>query len=222
MEWSKIPTNLINGKTDKEILAIVKYQLLYALYEEEPNKILLSRFLTKKQQLLIQNYIKSIEEIVKNDLKVIQKKRNTNKLQYAKNKEKYKNSDSLKDVCQTEQIREDKIREDKNISLAPEKNLDPYSHPIISKYFGLHKQILNKRCFLNNQHRNKLIELYNDIDKFEETLPVVLKRLKYLNFEGINFTPNSSWLLKDDNYIRVLEGTFGTKEEEEEYYYNAN
>lgn len=105
---------------------------------------------------------------------------------------------------------------EKNDNLAPKK-LDPYTHPIVEKYIGLHKEILGKRCYLDNMHRLKLVELYSDIEDFEDTLPVVLKRLKHLNFEGIDFTPNSSWLLKNDNYIKVLEGTYGTKEGERAY-----
>ena len=105
----------------------------------------------------------------------------------------------------------------KNLEEKPIKKIDPYNHPIITKYMQLYKEILNKRCFLDNNHRNKLVELYSDIENFEETLPTVLKRLKHINFEGIDFTPNSSWLLKNDNYIKVLEGTYGTKENEGEY-----
>ena len=46
MEWTKIPTDLLQSATDdKDILSIVKYQLLYALYEEEPNDKILTRFL---------------------------------------------------------------------------------------------------------------------------------------------------------------------------------
>ena len=96
MEWSKIPTNLINGKfEDAEILAIVKFQLLYALYEEMPNEKILSRFLTKKQKNIVKNFVSDIQPNVEKEIKSIQKKRQTDKLYYTENKEKFKNSDNL-------------------------------------------------------------------------------------------------------------------------------
>lgn len=113
------------------------------------------------------------------------------------------------------------VKNEKNIYLAHEKKLDPFTHPIIEKYMKVYKEIMGKRVYLDSKHRYKLVELYNDIPDFEGTIETVLKRLKYIKFDGIDFIPNSSWLLKDDNYIKVLEGSFGTKEQAEEYLYNA-
>ena len=101
---------------------------------------------------------------------------------------------------------------EKNNILAPKK-IDPYVNPIVDVYMEQFKSIINKRCYLDNKHRNKLIELNSDIENFEETIPIVLKRLKNLKFDGIDFIPNSSWLLKDDNYIKVLEGSFNTSDD---------
>lgn len=114
-------------------------------------------------------------------------------------------------------------KNEKNIYLAQEekKKIDPFYHPAIITYEKLFKEIIGKRCYLDAKHRTKIIELNADIENFEDTIPTVLKRLKFIKFDKIGFVPNSSWLLKEDNYIKVLEGTFGTKEKEEEYIYNA-
>ena len=113
-------------------------------------------------------------------------------------------------------------KNEKNIYLAPEKKkTDPFYHSAILEYEKQYKSIVGKRCYLDAKHRNKIIELNADIENFIDTLPIVFKRLKFIKFDKIGFIPNSSWLLKEDNYIKVLEGTFGTKEKEEEYVYNA-
>lgn len=133
-------------------------------------------------------------------------------------------TDGQQTIQQTDTIKNvNKEKNEKNIYLAQEekKKTDPFYHPAILEYEKQFKNIVGKRCYLDAKHRNKIIELNADIDNFIETLPTVLKRLKFIKFDKIGFIPNSSWLLKDDNYIKVLEGTFGTKEKEEEYIYNA-
>ena len=88
------------------------------------------------------------------------------------------------------------------------KKIDPYTHPILNEYMELYKEIMGNKCYLDNKHRLKIVELYNDIDNFSEVLPTVFERLKNLKFNGIDFIPNNSWLLKEDNFIKVLEGSF--------------
>lgn len=106
--------------------------------------------------------------------------------------------------------KDNKDNNDNNIFLLEkEKKLDPYINPISDFYMKEYKKIIGRKCYLNNQHRNKIIELSADIENFKETIPKVLEKLKNLKFDDIsNFTPSSSWLLKNDNYIKLLEGAF--------------
>lgn len=97
------------------------------------------------------------------------------------------------------------------------QKLDPFVNPIAEIYKKEYKEITGKKCYLNNQHRNKIIELASDIESFKETIPEVLKKLKNLKFDNIqNFTPSNTWLLKDDNYIKLLEGAFDKYIQKEE------
>lgn len=118
MQWSKLPTNLITSDlSDAEILAIVKYQLVFSLTEIEPSDKILNKFLTKKQKNIAKNFIADIKTRVENDLKSTQKKRDKNKAYYNNTKGfedlSEKNSDGLKVDCQTTQTRLDKTRLDK-------------------------------------------------------------------------------------------------------------
>lgn len=81
MEWTKIPTNLLNFD-DKEILALVKYQLVWALAEEEPNTKMLKRYLTKKQLAIACGHHADVSLIVRRDIESVQKKRTKDNLRY--------------------------------------------------------------------------------------------------------------------------------------------
>ena len=117
MHWTKIPTNLlINRLSDQELISIVKYQLLWADLEYKPDDKTASRYLTSKQLTMAKQWQDTIETQVTRDIRCCETNRNSVKLNYLKNKEKYKNlsislSNSLSNSLD-KQIREDKIRED--------------------------------------------------------------------------------------------------------------
>lgn len=114
-----------------------------------------------------------------------------------------------KQLTQTPTEIETEIETETGIFLLSEKKKsDPYINPIAEFYKKTYKEILGTNCYLSNEHRNKIIELASDIEDFKDTIPTVLKKLKDLKFDDINFKPSSTWLLKNDNYIKVLEGTF--------------
>lgn len=86
MEWTKIPTDLIaSGASDLDILAIVKYQLVWALLERKPDDKNLSRYLTPKQIQRATAVITAIERQVNSDIKSVNRKRNRQKIYYEKN-----------------------------------------------------------------------------------------------------------------------------------------
>lgn len=114
MHWTKIPTNLlINRLSDHELVSIIKYQLLWADLEYQPDDKTALRYLTNKQLTIAKQWQDTIETQVKRDIRLCETNRNGVKLNYLKNKNKSKNlSISLTTGLNNsldEQIREDKI-----------------------------------------------------------------------------------------------------------------
>lgn len=119
MQWTKIPTNLlINRLSDQEIVAIVKYQLLWADLEYQPDDKTALRYLSNKQLTIAMQWLNAIDTQVTRDIRSSEMNRNSVKLNYLKNKDKSENlSISLNNSLNNsldEQIRLNKIREDKN------------------------------------------------------------------------------------------------------------
>lgn len=118
MEWTKIPIDLLQSrKSDKEILAITKYQLLWAMLERKPDDDTALRYLTKKQLQIANDFMLSIEQCVCNDIKSVISSRKRQKNFYEKNQTVKENSNGKtngKTNCNTNCLttKADKIRED--------------------------------------------------------------------------------------------------------------
>lgn len=116
MDWTKIPTTLITKRySDYEISCIVKFQLVWAMNEEQPDEKTCLRYMTKKQYQTAMTYVDSISSIVVDGLSSVKRKREAEKIRY--NKIKHLDNFLPADCKQTEsslpsQIRLDKIRED--------------------------------------------------------------------------------------------------------------
>ena len=91
------------------------------------------------------------------------------------------------------------------------KKLDPYINPINEFFSKEYQKVFRNKPYLLNNQRNKLVELAAEIDDFRATIPIVIEKLKNIDFDLPNFTANYTWLLKDDNYIKVLSGTYDKK-----------
>lgn len=88
MEWTRLPTWLLTNKTpERELVAIVKYQLLWADFEQEPSHETALRWLTEKQLAIAMNYRDSISKIVGADIKTLIAKRGRDRKRYYKSKE---------------------------------------------------------------------------------------------------------------------------------------
>lgn len=116
MQWTKIPTNLlINRLSDQEIVAIVKYQLLWADLEYQPDDKTALRYLSNKQLTIAMQWLNAIDTQVTRDIRSSEMNRNSVKLNYLKNKDKSENlSISLNNSLSNsldEQIRLDKNKE---------------------------------------------------------------------------------------------------------------
>lgn len=90
------------------------------------------------------------------------------------------------------------------------KKTDPYFSPIKQFFIEEYQKIFNKRGYLSNNHIMKLSELESEIDDLKEKIPEVLFKLKQIDWD-IGYTPDINWLLKDDNFISVLNGEYDKK-----------
>lgn len=85
MNWTKIPTNLIVEHTpDKDMLAIVKYQLLWAVLEHRPDDRTALRHMSANQLRIACQYIDSISGNISLDINSCNNHRSRQKLYYAK------------------------------------------------------------------------------------------------------------------------------------------
>lgn len=127
MNWTKIPTNLLISRTpDNELVAIVKYQLLWADLEYQPTDEIALRYMTNKQLASVKHYLNDIETQVVSDIKSTVNHRGNQKMFYQKKQSLKQNTDSQCDSqydnqydSQTDgadKIRLDKIRIEKELS----------------------------------------------------------------------------------------------------------
>lgn len=98
------------------------------------------------------------------------------------------------------------------------KKSDPYINKTNSIFIEEYKKVFNTKPYLMANQRNKLAELLTEIENFTDTIPTVLEKLKNVEFSLPNFTANYIWLLTDDNYIKVLSGTYDKKKSEWDIY----
>lgn len=116
MEWTKLPTTLITKRySDYELISILKFQLVWAINEEQPDEQTCLRYMTRGQFKTAMTYIDSIAARVGDDVSQVTKKRDREKIRYNKIKDlsKILPADCQQTVSSlSPKIREDKIRED--------------------------------------------------------------------------------------------------------------
>ena len=89
------------------------------------------------------------------------------------------------------------------------KSLDPFTtNPLIKFFKDEYFRIFNNKPYLTAIERNKLCELSSDIEDFKGTIPIVLAKMKEIDFGFDNWKPTASWLLKDSNYTAILNGAY--------------
>ncbi len=138
MEWSRIPTDLLfQGLTDNELVAIVKYQSLWAQFERQPDDKTALRYMTHKQLIIAKSYLNSIKMSVTSDIDSVNKKRTRQKKYYKKQRDS-KNSDVA-----------DKIREDKKKEIVKKKIFIPPTLEEIKAYIAEKNLSVNPEKFFN-------------------------------------------------------------------------
>lgn len=99
MNWTKVPTNLlISRMPDCELLAIIKYQLLWADLECQPTDEIALRYMTHKQLASARCYLDDIEAQVCRDVDATLRHRKEVKTNYHKKQQVIKNSDTQTDA----------------------------------------------------------------------------------------------------------------------------
>ena len=110
--------------------------------------------------------------------------------------------------------KKERIEEDKNSFFIEEKKtkkIDPFMNKTKDVFVSEYEKIFKKKVFLSHSDHMRLVELSAEYEDFKELIPTALKKLRAINFNEINFTPTASWLLKGNNFERVMNGEFETK-----------
>lgn len=93
------------------------------------------------------------------------------------------------------------------------KKQDPYINPIKTFFISEYQKTFNTRPYLSGQDCLRLTELASEYPDIRDIIPVAISRLKKISFDDINFKPSASWLLKSNNFERVMNGEFDTEED---------
>lgn len=101
---------------------------------------------------------------------------------------------------------------DKNINTNISK-IDIYSNIYKDNFIKKFKEIFGNSPFLSNLDCRKIVELSTTYS--QDIIETALIKLKKINFEDIGFKPSANWLLKDNNFERVMNGEFDKEEKEE-------
>lgn len=92
---------------------------------------------------------------------------------------------------------------------------DPYINPVKKYLIEEYTKIFKTKPFLSNQDCMRLAELSAEHEDIRELITVALRKLKEIKFEDINFKPSINWLLKSNNFERVLNGEFDSTTDSE-------
>ena len=93
------------------------------------------------------------------------------------------------------------------------KKHDPYINPIKTFFITEYQKTFNTRPYLSGQDCLRLTELASEYPDIRDIIPVAISRLKKISFDDINFKPTASWLLKSNNFERVMNGEFETEQD---------
>lgn len=191
MNWTKIPTNLLISRTpDNELVAIVKYQLLWADLEYQPTDEIALRYMTNKQLASVKQYLNDIEAQVVADIKSTVSHRGGQKTYYKKKQGLTQNTDSHTDNhtdnhtdAQTDgadKIRLDKIRLNNIINNIGKENTNSI---LIDSNFSCSKFDVFK-VYIQNVPAEiiKSVESWIKKEKNGQTVPVGFITKQFINF----------------------------------------
>lgn len=110
-------------------------------------------------------------------------------------------------------LKEDGVQGEGEKEKLPQKQvIDPYENIYKNTFISEYKNVFGQKPVLSPKHLFKLTELIQNTDfDFISSLPKILMDLKNLRFnwrDGTSFVPTATWLLSDDNFIKMLNGEF--------------
>jgi hypothetical protein len=123
--------------------------------------------------------------------------------------QKTQNDENLENFLKEEKKEK---KEKKSQNSANKGSLDPYTNPIRDFFNETVKEVYGQNKLLSASSCDKILELNSLYPDFKPTLKNTLKFLKKLKFKDIDFKPSVDWLLKDDNYVKVRNGAWGSVE----------
>jgi len=194
MEWTKLPTTLITKRySDYELISILKFQLVWAINEEQPDEKTCLRYMTKRQFQTAMTYIDSIAARVGDDVSSVLRKREVEKIRYNKNKDLSK---ILPADCQQTadslppQIREDKIREESNNipPISPKKvgcqNETQADNHLFEEFWKLYTPVVSRDGkFVAKGNKRSCLAKFNNFMKEGISNETIINGLKqYLNY----------------------------------------
>ena len=91
------------------------------------------------------------------------------------------------------------------------EKFDPFINPIKTFFLEEYKKEMGNIPRLSSFECNRLLELSANNPDIKELIPEAVRRLKRIDFGDIQFTPSASWLLKGNNFERVINGEFEPK-----------
>lgn len=92
------------------------------------------------------------------------------------------------------------------------KKTDPTMSEAKRKFVEEYQKVFKARPFLSWQDQLRITELSAQYEDFVELIPSAISRLKNIDFKDIDFKPTATWLLKGNNFERVMNGEFDKKE----------
>ena len=114
----------------------------------------------------------------------------------------------------------DNVNDNENVNVNENDNVfsktkkqDPYINPIKSLFISEYEKTFNTRCYLSAQECLRLTELASEYPEIREIIPIAISKLKKISFNDISFKPKASWLLKSNNFERVMNGEFDTEDD---------
>lgn len=99
---------------------------------------------------------------------------------------------------------------DKDINNTNISKIDIYSNKYKQFFENEYKRIFKQKPFLSNFDCQKIVEISSEYDS--EIITIALEKLKEISFDDINFKPSATWLLKENNFERVMNGEFDKRQ----------
>ena len=90
-----------------------------------------------------------------------------------------------------------------------EPKTDKYINPIKKFVEDTAKEVYGQKQLLSVESLDNLLKLNAEYSDFKETLYDTLKFVKKLKFKKLDYKPDINWLFKEDNYVKVRNGTWG-------------